>query len=195
MKRALGSWVLLLTVGACSGEGNTGRIDYDKGRTADDNYYLDLRSRVPWFNGAPPVILNKSAFVPGSPEPYPAIKFDRPDPGSRVLFDTPEHVKQACAPLEGLTLSQWHLDFEPTAAITTIGAEHPAGGIGVAPFFSAYDDKTEGSWHVPGDASWYGDVAGQRGFITPTDQVTGQPGITALPRDVPVPRCVARDVP
>jgi hypothetical protein len=176
VKRALGLWVVLLTVGACSGEGNTGRKDYDT-----DDFRL-LRAEVPWFNGAPPVIdpMSKSAIVPPIPA-YPPINFNRADPGSRVLFDTPEHIKQACAPLEGLTLSQWHLDFEPTAAITTVGAERPAGGKGVAPFFSAYDDKTEGSWHVPGDASWYGDIAGQRGFILPTDLATGQPGITPLP--------------
>jgi hypothetical protein len=138
---------LLLVLGACSGKGNTGRMDADP----------VLMAQVPWTNGFAPLIdpTSKSAIVPSTPV-YPPIRANTPDPGSRVLFDTPEHVQEACAALEGLTLSQWHHDFEPVGL----------GTVGVAQFFSAYDDKTEGSWHVPGDAAWYADIAGQRGSVS-----------------------------
>jgi hypothetical protein len=52
-------------------------------------------------------------------------------------------------------VSQWHHDFEPVGG----------GTVGVAQFFSAYDDKTDGSWHVPGDASWYSSIVALRGAV------------------------------
>jgi hypothetical protein len=167
VKRARVLAPLLVLLAACSGKGNTGRTEIDPA----------LVAQVPWVNGAPPLIdpATKAAIIPGSPV-YPPIKANEPDLGSRVVFDTPEHIEQACAPLAGITLSQWHHDFEPTAP----------GFIGVAPFFSTYDDKTEGSWHVPGDAAWYGDIAAKRDPLLwglAADQIQNGPSCDGAPND------------
>lgn len=50
----------------------------------------------------------------------------------------------------------------------------------MAQFFSAYNDKTEGSWHVPGDASWYSAIAAGRGLLTGKD-ASGVPGLPLPP--------------
>jgi hypothetical protein len=155
MRRALLFAPLWLLVAACAGKGNTGRNEVDPA----------LQAAVPWLNGYPPALdATKSAVVPAAPV-YPPIGPNTPDPGSRVVFDTDEHRAQACKPLAGIELSSWHHDFEPVREVP--GSGNLAGTIGVAQFFSAYDDKTDGSWHVPGDASWYSDVAGGRGTIPP----------------------------
>ena len=131
---------------ACSGEGNTGRPTIDPA----------LVAQVPWINGAPPLVdpSTSAAIVPAAPV-YPPIKTGTPDPGSRVLFDTDEHRATACAPLANIEVSSWHHDFEPVGG----------GQVGVAQFFSDYDDKTDGSWHVPGDASWYSSIVALRGSV------------------------------
>ena len=153
MRRAV--WLLPALLLACSGKGNTGRADADPA----------LIEQVPWINGYPPALdATNSAIVPAAPV-YPPIGPNTPDPGSRVLFDTDEHRAEACAALAGINLSSWHHDFEPVRSVP--GAMNAAGTIGVAQFFSAYDDKSDGSWHVPGDASWYAAIAGGRGTIPP----------------------------
>ncbi len=150
MKQALWLAPVCLTLAACSGKGNSGRKEIDPA----------LIEQVPWINGAPPALdATKSAIVPAAPV-YPPISANTPDPGSRVLFDTDKRRAAACAALAGIELSGWHHDFEPVA---------DGGTIGVAQFFSAYNDKTEGSWHVPGDASWYSGIAAGRGLLTGKD--------------------------
>lgn len=130
---------------ACGGEGNTGRLSIDPALVAE----------VPWINGAPPIVDASGApTVPVAPV-YPQIGPGTPDPGSRVLFDTEENRAKACAPLANIEVSQWHHDFEPVGG----------GMVGVAQFFSMYDDKSDGSWHVPGDASWYSSIVGLRGTV------------------------------
>ena len=157
MKRAL-CLLPLVVLAACSGKGNTGRKEVDPalvGTCTVDG--VCSGAQVFGVNGFAPLIdRTKSAVVPTTPL-YPPIGAGTADPGSRVLFDTDEHRAKACTALAGIERSSWHQDFEPA----------PDGTTGMAPFFSAYDDKTEGAWHVPGDASWYADIAGQRGFILP----------------------------
>jgi hypothetical protein len=157
MKGAL--WCLLpplVAALACSGEGNTGRREADPA----------LVAQVPWINGYPPLVdpATKSVEVPAS-SVYPPIGPNTPDPGSRVKFDSDAHRAAACAALQGIEVSKWHHDFEPV----------PGGSIGIAQFFSAYDDKTDGSWHVPGDASWYADLVGERGMVTLQSLMTATP--------------------
>lgn len=154
MKRAL--WVgplLLLTFGACSGKGNTGRKEVDPA----------VQAAVPWLYGYPPAIdpVTKSAVVPSAPV-YPPIAANTPDPGSRVTFATDKERAAACGGLAGIELSSWHHDFEPVPA-----SAGEAGTIGVAQYFSAYGDRTEGSWVTPGDSSFYTDLIGERGKILP----------------------------
>jgi hypothetical protein len=141
------AWLALpaLVAAACSGKGNSGRKEIDPALIAE----------VPWVNGAPPLIdAAGKAVVPNLPV-YPPIGQNQADPGSRVRFDTAEEQQKACAPLQGIERSQWHLDFGPTDPTNP-------NNVGVAPFFSAYDDHTDGAWHVPGDAAWYDGNGGRR---------------------------------
>lgn len=159
MKRALLLAPLCLALAACSGKGNTGRNDVDPA----------LQAAVPWLNGYPPAVdpATKSAVMPNVAV-FPPIGANTPDPGSRVLFDTEKHRAAACEALAGIELSRWHHDFEPVRA-----EQGEAGTIGIAPYFSAYDDKTDGSWHVPGDASFYPGLIAQRGKILPPGGTVG----------------------
>jgi hypothetical protein len=155
MKRALRLAPLLLLLAAgCSGKGNTGRLEVDPA----------LQAEVPWIYGYPAAVdpVTKAVVVPNAPA-YPPIGANTPDPGSRVSFETAEQRTAACAALDGIELSQWHHDFEPVPA----AGDGEAGRIGVAQFFSAYGDKTEGSWVTPGDASFYADLIAGRGKIAP----------------------------
>ena len=142
MTRARGL-LSLVVLAACSGKGNSGRLEIDPA----------LIAQVFTVNGAPPAIdaTTKRAILPASPV-YPPIGPNTPDPGSRVSFDTDQHRADACAAAQNIELSTWHHDFEPVMGAT----------IGVAPYFSAYDDKTEAAWHVPGDASWYPEFGAKR---------------------------------
>jgi hypothetical protein len=153
MKRALRLAPLLVLLAGCSGKGNSGRLEVDP----------VLQAEVPWLYGFPPAVdlATKSAIVPSAPV-YPPIGANTPDPGSRVTFATDAGRTAACAALDGIELSQWHHDFEPVPA-----AAGEAGTIGVAQYFSAYEDRTEGSWVVPGDASFYTDLVAGRGKILP----------------------------
>ncbi len=144
MKRAL-RLIPLLLLAACTGKGNTGRTDADPA----------LVAQVPWLNGAP-ALTDPSTMGPVVPTlpVYPPIREGLADPGSRVKFDTEAHRDVACAALEGIELSSWQHDFEPPGGV--------ADRAGLAQFFSAYDDKTDGSWHVPGDVAWYRGISGTR---------------------------------
>jgi hypothetical protein len=171
MKRVLLLAPIALLATSCSGEGNSGRKEADPA----------LVAQVPWINGFVPLTdANNAPIVPATPE-YPAIGPNTADPGSRVKFDTEQHRRDACRALEGIELSQWHHDFELLPEVVTATTTYAAGKLGVAQFFSAYDDKTEGAWHAPGDAAWYASVAGERGFIRPTDAMTGMLNDTPLP--------------
>jgi hypothetical protein len=161
VRRALAFTALLLSAAACTGKGNSGRIEQS------DPSVMALAQQVPWINGFVPLLnpTDHSPILPATPQ-FPPLPANTPDPGSRVKFDTPEHVRASCRVQEGIALSQWNLNFEPQPAYTdSKGMFHAAGSLGVAPFFSAYDDKTEGSWHVPGDAAWYSTSAGLRGLV------------------------------
>jgi len=166
VKRA--SWLLPLAfVVACSGKGNSGRKEIDPA----------LIAQVPWVNGAGPLIdpniQPAQAYIPPDPM-FPAIGADQPDPGSRVQFDTDKHRAQACAALDGVVLSDWHLDFEPYRKAT----------VGVAPFFAVYDDHTEGSFHTPEDAAFYPSFGAKRDssiWGTAASQITGGPACDTLP--------------
>ncbi len=117
---------------ACSGTGNSGK------RVIPPELVL----QVPWTNGAVPQLSSDDRpIVPALPV-FPPVGAGQADPGSRP----PD-----CRGLSGIELSAWRHDFEPLAP----------GYVGVAPFWSAYDDKTEGAWHAPGDSSWYPGIAGQ----------------------------------
>jgi hypothetical protein len=136
---------VLLLLAACSGEGNDGKYKISP----------DLMKLVPWTNGRPPEHdADGKAVVPGKFEPlqYPRIAAGAPDPGSRAFDPSVTDHSDECVALEGIELSSWHHDFEPTAE----------GFIGVAQFWSDYFDSTQGAWIVPGDASWYADTALQR---------------------------------
>src|SRR3954471_12953594 len=88
VKRALWLAPLLFALSGCSGEGNTGRIDYGSADCKDDDsYYCALRRQVPWINGATAVTnpATNGPAIPTSPV-YPAINTGAADPGSRVKF-------------------------------------------------------------------------------------------------------------
>ncbi len=129
----------LLVLGACSGEGNTGRPAPN----------LELWSLVPWADHATPQFEADGQKVKVSAEPYfPPIASNLPDPGSHPVD---------CSPLADIELSPYYLDnFEPRG-----GSVH-----GMAPGWSAYDDGSDGAFRVPGDVDWYPGWAGSYGAST-----------------------------
>jgi hypothetical protein len=146
MKRAvLGVAFVLLVASACSGKGNTGKVEVDP----------LLVQQVPWLNGRPAQHDDTGkAVVPGRFDVlhYPRIGLGVADPGSRVFDPNETDHSQACEALRGIELSSWRHHFEPTGD----------GLVGVAQFWSNYFDATDGAWLVPGDASWYPETASLR---------------------------------
>ena len=140
MKR--GNWLgplALLVLGACSGEGNTGRPAPN----------LELWSLVPWADHATPQFKADGSVKIASEPYFPPIASDLPDPGSHAVD---------CSPLDDIELSPYYLDnFEPLGA----GAEK-----GMAPGWSGYDDGSDGAFRVPGDVDWYPGWAGKYGAST-----------------------------
>jgi hypothetical protein len=134
--------IAALALGACSGKGNSGKLEIDPA----------LIEQVPWINGRGPILdADGMAIVPGDPV-YPDIASGTADPGSRSFDPARSDLAEDCAPLADVELSGWRHDFEPTEP----------GFAGVAQFWSAYLDYTDGAWLVPGDASWYPNIALKR---------------------------------
>jgi hypothetical protein len=148
MKRALLIAPLGLLLVACSGKGNSGKLEIDP----------VLIQQVPWINGRPAEHDDAGkAIIPGKLEAlqYPKIAMGAPDPGSRVFDPSETEPSAACDVLQDIELSSWHHDFEPTGE----------GLVGVAQFWSDYSDATEGAWLIPGDASWYPETALMRDTV------------------------------
>jgi hypothetical protein len=125
----------LLLLGACSGKGNSGKVEIDP----------LLLEQVPWVNGVPPLHdMAGKTIMPADPV-YPEIATGAPDPGSRVFDPSRPNPVEDCAPLNDVVLSGWRHDFEPA----------PPGTVGIAQFWSNYFDSTETAWLVPGGANWY----------------------------------------
>jgi hypothetical protein len=99
---------------------------------------------VPWLNGVLPAVDSGNATIlPGSPV-YPPIGLGLADPGS---------LRAECSALQGLEFSAGWMDtFESPMP------DDPTY-FGVASGWASYDDLTKYSWHAPGDATWYPDIA------------------------------------
>jgi hypothetical protein len=129
-----------LSLAACSGKGNSGKLAIDPG----------LIEQVPWTNGAKPAVNATTGRPLGAPFPvFPAIAANTPDPGSGPVD---------CSALDSLELSGWRQHFEPPPIPADTKIADPWG---IAPYWSAYDDGSVGSWHSPGDAAWYDGLAGR----------------------------------
>jgi hypothetical protein len=121
--------LMAVSTWACTGPGNTGQSTID----------ASLILAVPWTNGGIP-ILNDSGqpSIPAAPV-YPPIASGTPDPGSGPVD---------CTVLKGIETSPGFDDtFEPATGME--------GGVGVAIAWTGYDDVSWGSFHVPGDITWY----------------------------------------
>jgi hypothetical protein len=141
---------LLLALGACGGDGNSGRPAPN----------IELWSQVPWANHATPQFEPNSDGSRGSvlvsTVPfYPAIGSNAADPGSHEVD---------CSVLEGIELSPyWVQTFEPSNEFLTANGTLPSGepkAVGVATAWSSYDDGSDGSFRVPGDVDWYPGLKG-----------------------------------
>jgi hypothetical protein len=144
VKRALCLVPLALLVGACSGPGNTGRLEPNP----------ELWAQIPWANYGTPQFYEKADGSRGGPKisgapVYPPIGENQPDPGSRPID---------CSVLDDIELSPyWVETFEPYApGMTPTGQPY----WGVATAWASYDDGTEGSFRTPGDVGWYPDLGG-----------------------------------
>jgi hypothetical protein len=114
---------------ACTGPGNAGTSTID----------ASLVEAVPWVNGGIPILDDGGQpIIPATPV-YPPIATGLPDPGSGAVD---------CSVLDGIETSQAFYDtFEPASTVD--------GGVGVALAWTGYDDLSWGSFHVPGDITWY----------------------------------------
>jgi hypothetical protein len=142
--------VLAVGVGACGGPGNTGRSVPDP----------SLVREVPWLNGVLPALDSGGAAVIPQTPVYPPIGLGLADPGSLGVD---------CQPLAGLEFSSgWFDTFE------TLDPNDPSA-TGVASGWSSYDDLTQYSFHVPGDATWYPGLKGTFAapWGMPADRVAG----------------------
>jgi len=120
---------------SCGGPGNTGKSAPDPA----------LIRAVPWLNGVLPLIdAGGEAVIPRTAV-YPPIASGLADPGSQRVD---------CSGLAGLEFSPGWLDtFEPP-----MPDDPSQTGLGAG--WSSYDDLTQYSFHVPGDATWYPGLLG-----------------------------------
>lgn len=148
MKRALGLCWLASVLG-CSGPGNDGQPIRNK-TWVEDGVEYHLFDEVPWANRATPQF-DEEGNLKISEEPlYPPIATGMPDPGSREVD---------CSGLEDIEVSSYYVDnFEPFGS----GAV-----VGIAPGWSSYDDGSDASFRVPGDADWYPDYKAKAGNQAP----------------------------
>lgn len=139
---------------ACSGEGNTGKAPISD----------DLAAQVPWVNGRLPVIDETGDVRPSVPA-YPAIAQGLPDPGS---------APADCSEQEGVAfMPVWMETFEPETE----------GRVGAGEAWASYDDYTEGSFHSPGDVTWYRDIRDDVEWGLPAEKVVGAPACNGKPND------------
>lgn len=167
MKRALGALALGLLLG-CSGKGNTGQPDRNFAWVVGDTTY-HLWEQVPWANHGLPRLDETQHVLMANTPIYPPIADGMADPGSRPVD---------CSGLEDIELSPYYVDtFEPLLP----------GGVGVAPGWSSYDDGSDASFRVPGDASWYDGLATVKGnaiFGLAADAIVGErPTCDGAPND------------
>jgi hypothetical protein len=122
---------------ACGGPGNSGQTTID----------ASLEEAVPWTNGGVPVLVDGSPIVPATLS-YPPIATGMADPGSRQLDDA--GVAQLCSVLAGIQTSDngYYDSFEGAPQLGD-------AGLGVAIAWTGFDDLTRGSFHVPGDVTFY----------------------------------------
>ena len=132
----MASTLLAFSTWSCMGPGNTGQS------TIPDW----LIAEVPWVNGGVPILEGGAPVVPATPV-YPPIASGMADPGSGPVD---------CSVLNGIETSPAFYDtFEPPA----LDAGGAAGDVGVAIAWTGYDDFSWGSFHVPGDITWYSQMA------------------------------------
>jgi hypothetical protein len=125
--------LLGLYMAACSGPGNTGQSTID----------ASLIEAVPWTNGGVPILDDSGQpIIPATPV-YPPIATGERDPGSGPAD---------CTALNGIETSP---DFYDTFEPPTDDGGALQGGVGVAIAWTGYDDLSWGSFHVPGDITWY----------------------------------------
>ncbi len=149
--------IVAVVVAACGGPGNTGQSTID----------ASLIEAVPWTNGGVPILEGGQPIIPATPV-YPPIASGEPDPGSGPAD---------CTALEVIETSPGFYDtFEPPA---DDGGEL-VGDVGVAIAWTGYDDLSWGSFHVPGDITWYSaNPAPPTGCVEPRCD-PGSPGLWGL---------------
>jgi hypothetical protein len=126
-----------LAAAACDGAGNTGAWTPPAG----------LVEAVPWTSGLLPALDGAGHTIVPDVAQYPPVGLGLPDPGSRAAD---------CAGLAGLEFAAWLDDFEPLSPADP-------NETGVAGGWSSYDDLSKGSFHAPGDATWYPRLKGTIG--------------------------------
>lgn len=125
--------LMAVSTGACWDPGNTGQSTID----------ASLIEAVPWVNGGVPILEGGQPVIPATPV-YPSIASGMSDPGSGPAD---------CTALNGIETSPGFYDtFEPATEMDGGAVE---GGVGVAIAWTGYDDLSWGSFHVPGDITWY----------------------------------------
>jgi hypothetical protein len=125
---------LVVATWACSGPGNTGESTID----------ASLLAAVPWTNGGAPLLGDSGQVIFPALPVYPPIATGQADPGSGRVD---------CTVLNGIETSSGFYDtFEPPPDVDGGVLE---GGIGVAIAWTGYDDLSWGSFHAPGDMTWY----------------------------------------
>jgi hypothetical protein len=152
--------VAAVSIAACGGPGNSGQSAID----------ASLIEAVPWVNGGVPIRDDSGNPIVPASAVYPPIASGEPDPGSGPAD---------CTALEGIETSPGFYDtFEPPSV--------PEGGVGVAIAWTGYDDLSWGSFHVPGDITWYSDQSESTGCIEPRcEPGTSIWGLSAYPKGGP----------
>jgi hypothetical protein len=133
-----------VTLAACDGPGNTGRLSPVAG----------LVEQVPWQNGVLPHLdATGQAIVADLPE-YPPIQLGLPD--------LPTPWPTDCRGADAFEFSKgWFDSFETKST--------DPNETGIASGWASYDDLTKFSWHTPGDATWYPGLSAGTGhtFLAP----------------------------
>ena len=133
--RWLARGVAVVLCCSCEGPGNSGKVSPVPSLVRD----------VPWLNGVLPAVDETGGAVIPARAVYPPVASGLADPGPQ---------RADCSALDGVELSKgWFESFEPTT-------NTDPNETGVAGGWSAYDDLTKGSFHVPGDATWYPGLLG-----------------------------------